>query len=92
MNKLEFVKTFCEKNKYTQKTAIKVITEVLDTICETFAKNERIDLRNFGTFKVKTYPSRIGCDPRNREVIEIPTSKRVYFKPSKKWIKTSSGQ
>lgn len=59
----------------------KVLQHSLDYIVKALAAGERIELRNFGVFKVKSRRSRIGRNPRTGETVSVPPRKVVVFKP-----------
>lgn len=59
----------------------KVLEGIFDCIVESLLRDEKIELRNFGVFKVKTRRSRIGRNPRTGQVVPVPTRKVVVFKP-----------
>jgi len=43
-------------------------------------RGEKIELRNFGVFKLKQRKSRTGRNPRTGEVVPVPPRKVVVFK------------
>ena len=43
---------------------------------------ERIDIRGFGTFKVKDQAARQARNPRTGEAVSVPAKKVAAFKPS----------
>jgi len=47
-------------------------------------KNNIIKISNFGTFEVKTSPSRIGRNPKTKEEFKISERNRVTLNTSKK--------
>jgi nucleoid DNA-binding protein len=62
----------------------KVVQKTFDTIVESLARGERVELRNFGIFKVKTRKGRMGRNPRTGESVAIPDKKVVSFKSGMK--------
>jgi DNA-binding protein HU-beta len=46
-------------------------------------EGERIELRGFSVFEVKSRKTGIGRNPRTGETIPIPPGKKVRFKPGK---------
>jgi len=58
----------------------KVVQKTLDTIVESLIRGEKIELRNFGVFKIKQRKSRTGRNPRTNQVIPVPPRKVVVFK------------
>ena len=59
----------------------KVVQKVFDCIIEALVRGEKIELRNFGVFKIKQRKSRTGRNPRTGEVVPVPPRKVVVFKP-----------
>ncbi len=59
----------------------KVLEGIFDCIVESLLRDEKIELRNFGVFKIKTRRPRIGRNPRTGQTVPVPTRKVVVFKP-----------
>ena len=59
----------------------KVIQKTLDVIAEALEKGERIEIRNFGVFKVKMRKARVGRNPRANVPVPVPARRIVVFKP-----------
>lgn len=88
MNKTELVAAVQERCAavevdLTKKDTEKIISAVFDSIVESVAEGEKVQLVGFGTFEQRTRKERTGCDPRTGEKIVIPASKVPAFKPGK---------
>lgn len=83
MKKTELIVAVAEKSGISKKDAEKAVTAVIDTIIETVAAGDKIQLTGFGTFEQRTRNARTGCDPRTGNKIEIPASKVPAFKAGK---------
>ena len=83
MNKTELVKAVSTQAELTQKDAAKVVDALLETITNTLAKEEKIQLIGFGTFEVRERSARKGRNPQTGEEIDIAASKVPAFKPGK---------
>ena len=59
----------------------KIVQKSLETIVESLAKGETVELRNFGIFKVKSRKGRTGRNPRTGEKVPVPPKRVVTFKP-----------
>ena len=59
----------------------KVLQGIFDCIIESLIRDEKIVLRNFGVFKLKTRRPRIGRNPRTGQTVPVPARKVVIFKP-----------
>ena len=84
MNKAELVASIAEKTNLTKKDAESALNAFMETVEETLAKGEKVQLVGFGTFEVRDRKAREGRNPRNpEEVIHIPASKAPVFKAGK---------
>ena len=57
----------------------------VDILEEAIKRDSRFTYPGFGTFKVKSRAARKGRNPKTKDVIDIPASKTVTFKPSTKF-------
>ena len=53
MNKTELIMAVAEKANISKKDADTAVNAVIDTIVETLAKDEKVQLVGFGTFEVR---------------------------------------
>ena len=83
MTKAELVTMVAEKADLTKKDAEKAISAVVDSISETLAKGEKIQLVGFGTFEVSERAERTGRNPQTGKEMVIPASKAPKFKAGK---------
>lgn len=59
----------------------KIVQETLDCIVEALARGEKVELRNFGVFKIKSRRQRTGRNPRTGQIVPVPPRKVAIFKP-----------
>ncbi|MES1042566.1 DUF4083 domain-containing protein [Peribacillus simplex] len=78
--KLDRIIDLLEKDK---KNAKKAVDALFETISNTLAKEEKIQLVGFGTFEVRDRAARPGRNPQTGEEIQIAASKVPAFKPGK---------
>lgn len=83
MNKTELIMAVAEKAELSKKDADKAVNALLDTIMETVAMEEKVQIVGFGTFEVRNRSERQGRDPRTNSPITIPASKVPAFKVGK---------
>ncbi len=83
MNKSELVALIAEKAELSKKDSEKALVATIETITETLAKGEKIQLVGFGTFDVSERKERTGVNPSTKEKIVIPASKSPKFKAGK---------
>ena len=91
VTKRELVYQVAEQSGYKQKEVTAVVQGMLDTVIESLAEGERLELRNFGVFEVKMREPRTCRNPRTGETVEIGEQKVVTFRPGKalkEWVQT----
>ena len=80
MTKAELVTSLAEKSGLTKKDSEKALAAFIETVTDTLAKGESIQLVGFGTFEVRERAAREGINPRTKEKIEISATKVPAFK------------
>ena len=83
MTKAELVTSIAEKTGLTKKDSEKALAAFVDTVTETLAKGDSIQLVGFGTFEVRERAAREGKNPQTGEKIQIAACKVPAFKPGK---------
>ncbi len=81
MTKKEIVNIVVGKTNYKQTEVKNVVQFTLDTIVESLVKGKKIELRNFGVFKVKVRKPRQGRNPKTGELVPVPERRVAVFKP-----------
>jgi nucleoid DNA-binding protein len=72
--------------KITDMTGIKqvdvktIVQKTFDVIVESLVRGEKVELRNFGVFKIKERKARFGRNPRTGASVPVPPRKVVVFK------------
>ena len=82
MNKSELIKALSEQKKMHVDEATKVVGAFVDSVKEALLRGDRVEIRGFGSFKIKDYEGYTGRNPRpaasfksNRK--NFPSSARV---------------
>ncbi len=83
MNKAELVSAVAEKAGLSKKDSEKAINAAFESITETLAAGEKVQLVGFGAFEVKVRNARVGRNPKTKEEIQIPASRVASFKVGK---------
>ena len=83
MNKTELVDAVATKSELTKQDSKKAVDALFETISNTLAKEEKIQLVGFGTFEIRERAERTGRNPQTGEQMTIPASKSPAFKPGK---------
>ena len=80
MNKTELVAAVAAKTELTKKDAEKAVAAVLETVAETLAAGEKVQLVGFGTFETREREARTAKNPRTGETVEVAASRVPAFK------------
>ncbi|KRF53721.1 MULTISPECIES: HU family DNA-binding protein [Priestia] len=83
MKKPELIDAVATKSDLTKQDSKKAVDALFETISNTLAKEEKIQLLGFGTFEVRERAERTGRNPQTGEEMTIPASKVPAFKPGK---------
>ena len=80
MTKAELIAAIAEKAGMTKKDADAALSATIDTITDTLAKGEKLQLVGFGAFEVRERAAREGINPQSKAKIKIPATKVPAFK------------
>jgi integration host factor subunit beta len=83
MTKAELVEEVSEKTGLPKKQAEIVVNTVFESIVETLKTGEKIELRGFGSFRIRQRDSRTGRNPKTGDKVDVPAKRIPYFKPGK---------
>jgi DNA-binding protein HU-beta len=83
MNKGELIDVVGNQTGLAKADATRAVDAVLDSITNALTAKDSVAIAGFGTFVVKTRAARNGRNPRTGDVIPIPASQVVNFKPGK---------
>ena len=83
MTKADLVEKVALEADLTKKDAEQLVEVVFDSIIATLNNGEKIELRGFGSFRVRERTSRKGRNPKTGEAVDIPAKRVAYFKPGK---------
>lgn len=83
MNKLELIHELQIKTKLNKKEAAEVVNLFFETIADSLANGDRVEIRGLCSFYVKEYGSYIGRNPKTGEHVQIPAKRLPFFKCGK---------
>ena len=81
MTKKDIVLRITDSTGIKQVDVKKIVKKTFDVIIESLERSEKVELRNFGVFKIKERRARFGRNPRTGESVPVPPRKVVVFKP-----------
>lgn len=84
MTKKDIILKIADDTGLKQIDVKEVVQRTFDCIVDSLSKGDKVELRNFGIFKVKTRKGRMGRNPRTGAGVSIPNKKVVSFKAGMK--------
>ena len=79
MTKRDLVLRISNETNLSQQEVLEVVQKTLNYITEALAKEDTVELRNFGVFEVKVRKARIGRNP-NAPAHDVPIPPRAVVK------------
>jgi len=83
MTKADLVDDVANAAELTKKDAERLVEIVFDSIIQSLNKGEKIELRGFGSFRVRGRGARRGRNPKTGAPVNIPAKQVPYFKAGK---------
>ncbi|MDD4730507.1 MAG: integration host factor subunit beta [Desulfovibrio sp.] len=83
MNKSELIKALAEQKKLHVDESTKIVSAFVDSIKEALVRGDRVEIRGFGSFKIKDYEGYVGRNPKTGDVVHVQPKKLPFFRPGK---------
>lgn len=83
MNKSQLIEQLAKDEGLTVKNAAGVLNVICESLAEALAQGDRVEIRGFGSFKVKDYGSYQGRNPKTGQLIKVREKRLPYFKVGK---------
>jgi integration host factor subunit beta len=83
MTKADLVELVSVKVDVPRKKADELVQVILESIIAALHRNEKVELRGFGSFRIRQRGERTGRNPKTGEQVYVPPKKIPYFKPGK---------
>src|SRR5438045_8556278 len=83
MMKADLMDELARVVQLTKKQAETIVNIIFDSIVESLRTGQKIELRGFGSFRLRSRKSRTGRNPKTGEKVDVPSKKIPYFKPGK---------
>ncbi len=84
MNKSDLVNNILNKSDFFSEEDIeKSVNSIITLISESLSKNERVEVRNFGTFSIRFREERISRNPKTGTSVLVEAKNHPYFRASK---------
>ena len=83
MKKSDLMNRLAEEKGFSLSTANEIVNLFFDDMTQTLIKGDRVEIRGFGTFKMKAYRGYTGRNPKTGEKTEVKSKRLPFFKVGK---------
>jgi integration host factor subunit beta len=83
MTKADLVEQIAEETGVSKHHTALIVDGMLDAVCRALSDGRHLEIRGFGTFKVRERRARRARNPRSGSEVQVPAKLVPVFKPSK---------
>jgi len=83
ITKAELVEVVARETELAKRDAELLVEIALESVIEALNRGEKVELRGFGSFRVRARGARRGRNPKTGAAVEIPEKRVSYFKAGK---------
>jgi integration host factor subunit beta len=83
MTKAELVEEVTQLGDLTRRDGEVIVDTIFDAVVGALKSGDKIEIRGFGSFRIRQRKPRIGRNPKTGAKVEVPAKRVPYFKPSK---------
>ena len=83
MNKSDLIEGLSKDTGLTKNKAEEVVNTVFNDMANVLVRGDRVEIRGFGSFKVKLYDGYTGRNPKTGERTEVKSKNLPFFKCGK---------
>ena len=83
MTKSELAECLSQEQKLPKDRAGLLLDTVFDCLVQALSRDERIEIRGFGSFEIRHYRARKGRNPRTGASVQVKQKRLPFFKVGK---------
>ena len=83
MTKSQLVDSVAEATEHPRKVVEVVVNAIFDGMVDAMKANDRVEVRGFGNFTVRSYRSYTGRNPKTGQEVAVPAKRMPFFKVGK---------
>jgi integration host factor subunit beta len=83
MTKADLVEKVTRLGDLTRRDGEVIVETIFDSVIGALQSGDKIEIRGFGSFRIRQRNPRIGRNPKTGERVDVPAKRVPYFKPSK---------
>jgi integration host factor subunit beta len=83
MTKADLVEEVTHLGDLTRRDGEVIVETIFDAVVRALRSGDKIEIRGFGSFRIRQRKPRTGRNPKTGDKVEVPAKRVPYFKPSK---------
>jgi integration host factor subunit beta len=83
MTKSELIERLAERSELPKKRAEEAVNCIFETLSQSLASGQRIEIRGFGSFSLKQHRAYVGRNPKTGEEVPVSEKHSIHFKVGK---------
>lgn len=83
MNKSELIRTLSEETNIPIEEATIVVNTFVDNMKDSLLAGDRVEIRGFGSFKIKDYGGYSGRNPKTGKMVDVEPKRLPFFRAGK---------
>ena len=84
MTKADLIDELSRVSNLTKKETELIVNTVFDNITDALARGDKVELRGFGSFRIRHRNSRKGRNPKTGDSVSVPEKRVPFFKVGKR--------
>jgi integration host factor subunit beta len=84
MTKAELIDEVASQATLTRKETELIVNTVFDNITAALSQGDKVELRGFGSFRIRQRPPRKGRNPKTGDAVRVPEKRVPFFKVGKR--------
>ena len=84
MTKADLIDEVSKLSNLTKKETETIVNTIFDNITDALAKGDKVELRGFGSFRIRHRNSRKGRNPKTGRAVDVPQKRVPFFKVGKR--------
>jgi integration host factor subunit beta len=80
MTRADLVTMIADKLKFPSARAELLVEEIFSSMADSLIRGEKIEIRGFGTFQVRSYRAYRGRNPRTGQIVDVSPKRLPHFK------------
>ena len=84
MIKSQLIEALAKKQPYLAEKDVDLAVDcIIELMCQALIANDRIEVRDFGSFSLHYHPARLGRNPKTGQTLNLSAKYLLHFKPGK---------